>query len=144
MKVLHALTLSAFALLPATLANGDAAKLKLLPTGGMPRMGGYMPQRLELSSAKPENVRKMPSDVSASLFGVLKMGAKEAPVSFVVLVDEPEGRDARLFVDSNANGDLTDDPAPQWNKRPYGGPMLWQSPLTGRYREGGRLGILAN
>jgi thiol-disulfide isomerase/thioredoxin len=38
-----------------------------------------------------------------------------------VVVDEPEGRDARLFVDSNGNGDLTDDAAPMWNKRPYGG-----------------------
>src|SRR5688572_30840798 len=79
--------------------------------------GGYMPQRLKLSAAKPDSVKKSPTDITAPLYGELKMGPTNAPVTFVVLLDEPAEKPSRLFVDSNANGDLTDDPAPKWNER---------------------------
>ena len=31
-------------------------------------------------------------------------------------IDEPDGKDAKLFVDANGNGDLTDDPPINWEK----------------------------
>src|SRR5438552_2380237 len=48
------------------------------------------------------------------LFGVLSIGPKESPLKIGLVVDEPEGKPARLFVDANANGDLRDDPAAAW------------------------------
>jgi peroxiredoxin len=35
----------------------------------------------------------------------------------VVIVDEPEDKPARLFVDANGDGDLTNDPAAEWETR---------------------------
>ena len=40
--------------------------------------------------------------------------------TFIVIVDRPEGADTRIYVDTNGNGDLTDDPPASWT-RP-GGP----------------------
>lgn len=76
--------------------------------------GGYMPQRLKLSAAKPASVKKSPTDITAPLYGELKIGPTNAPATVVVLLDEPADKPSRLFVDSNGNGDLTDDPAPKW------------------------------
>jgi len=39
--------------------------------------------------------------------------------SFLVLLDEPESKPARLWVDLNGNGDLTDDPSPMWTPRKF-------------------------
>ena len=82
----------------------------------MPKMGGYMPQRLDLKAEKPAGLTKAP-ELAAPLFGVLSLGAKESPMQVIVAVDEPEGQPSRLYVDSNANGDLTDDPATEWKAR---------------------------
>jgi peroxiredoxin len=81
------------------------------------KLGSYSPQRLKLSSDKPDSLKKAPKDLKAPLYGELKMGPKESPATFLVVLDEPEGAASRLFVDANHNGDLTDDPAPVWAER---------------------------
>jgi len=80
-------------------------------------LGGYMPQRLKLSSNKPESLKKSPDGITTPLYGEIKMGPREKPGALLVLLDEPEGKPSRLFVDANINGDLTDDPAPNWAAR---------------------------
>jgi peroxiredoxin len=77
-------------------------------------LGGYMPQRLKLSTAKPESAKKSPDGVTAPLYGEIKIGPREKPGTVLVMLDEPEGKPSRLFVDANGNGDLTDDAAPNW------------------------------
>jgi peroxiredoxin len=100
-------------------AHADTVKLNLLSSGAMPKLGGYRPQRLALTAQKPASLKKAPADLAAPRYGVLTLGPRESPSSVVVVVDEPEGKDARLFVDANGNGDLTDDPAAQWIKSAY-------------------------
>jgi thiol-disulfide isomerase/thioredoxin len=100
-------------------AGAEDVQLKWLGTGASQKMGGYMPQRLTLSTQKPDRLKKMPTGVSNALYGTLKLGPKESPATFVVLVDEPDGKVARLFVDTNGNGDLTDDEPATWTKREY-------------------------
>jgi len=108
------------ALAAAAGAQGvQEAQLRLLPSGAVQKVGGYMPQRLTVSAQKPDGLRKLPADVTTPLYGVLKLGPREQAGSVFVVVDEPEGKDARLFVDANANGDLTDDPPAEWKARPY-------------------------
>jgi thiol-disulfide isomerase/thioredoxin len=101
-----------------TLAS-DTVRLTYLPSGAMPKIGGYMPQRVELSAEKPAGVSKAPEAESA-LFGVLQLGPAESPRSVALMVVEPAGGPSRLFVDSNGNGDLTDDEAAEWNPREVG------------------------
>ena len=92
-------------------------QLQLLSSGAMPKLNGYMPQRLTLFSERPATIKQLPANLSAPLFGVLSIGPKESPLKIGLGVDEPEGKPARLFVDVNANGDLRDDPAAAWTSR---------------------------
>lgn len=86
-------------------------------------VGGYIPQRLKLAADKPAHVKKAPSDLANPLFGELKIGPSNAPGRIVIVIDEPPGKPSRIFVDSNGNGDLTDDPSPRWEEQrsPGGG-----------------------
>src|SRR5258706_12540839 len=103
----------------ATVCRADDSadvKMTLIPSGAMQKLGGYMPQRLELSPDKPAELKKAP-ELVAPLYGSIKFGG----ASYLVVVDEPEGKDAKLFVDTNGNGDLTDDPALTWKTAAYKG-----------------------
>lgn len=109
--------LALLAAVPLLAVAAEDVKLRLLSSGGMSKMGGYYPLRLALSAEKPEATQKLPADLAAPLFGTFKLGPAGAPTAIAVVLDEPDGKPSRLFVDANANGDLTDDPAPAWNSR---------------------------
>ncbi len=115
-----AVPLAAMACLAASV-SAQEARLKLVSSGAMAKMGGYYPQRLTLSATQPEAPLKLPSGLAAPLFGTLKFGPADAPLTIAVVLDEPEGKPSQLFVDANGNGDLTDDPAPMWSARPVKG-----------------------
>jgi thiol-disulfide isomerase/thioredoxin len=114
------------AALAASSAGAQTVHLDPLSTGAMTKMGGYMPQRLELSPEKPATLKKAPEGLEAPLYGMLVLGPKDAweperRPKYLVIVDEPDGKPARLFIDANRNGDLTDDPAAEWKQKPYKG-----------------------
>jgi peroxiredoxin len=113
----NAYPLIALALLVSTRSDAGEVKLKLMSAGAMTNAGYYMPQRLALSESKPAGLKKTPADLAAPLYGEIKLGPSESPSTFYVIVDEPEGKAARLLVDANGNGDLTDAPAAEWNAR---------------------------
>lgn len=98
-------------------ATAQEVNLKWLGKDASKDLDGYMPQRLKLSSTKPESLKKAPDGLAESLYGELKIGPREAPSTCVIIVDEPAGKPTRLYVDTNLNGDLTDDPAPNWEDR---------------------------
>jgi len=117
------LSCAAFAA-PSDPASGTTAaterpevSMKLVPSGAMPKLGGYRPQRLTLSADKPADLKKAP-DMKSPLYGQVDFGGKR----YLVAVDEPDNADAKLYVDSNGNGDLTDDPANKWEKKQNNGP----------------------
>lgn len=112
-----ALCLAGMLGLVAVGAGAEPVKLKLVPSGGTATVGGYLPVRLQLAAERPVEVKKLPEGLTAPRFGVIRFGAADRPQAFVVVLDESEGKDGRLWVDTNANGDLTDDAAPLWKKR---------------------------
>src|SRR5205085_12606422 len=67
---------------------------------------------------RPAGITKVPAGLSAPLYGPIKLGAAEHPSTIYLAVDEPDGKASRIFVDSNGNGDLTDDPPAEWKGRP--------------------------
>ena len=73
---------------------------------------------LDLSETKPAAIKKVPADVSDHVqYGMLKIqGASASEIA--VLVDSPDGKPARLFVDTNGDGDLTNDAVTEWVKGP--------------------------
>ena len=86
--------------------------LQPVASGILPRRGVYSPQRIELKAEKPSGLARAP-ELVAPRFGVLLLGPRESPTRVIVIVDQPEGKPAGLYLDANANGDLTDDPAPE-------------------------------
>ncbi|HVT14414.1 MAG TPA: TlpA disulfide reductase family protein [Fimbriimonadaceae bacterium] len=104
--------LTALALCPA-FALADQVLLTPVTAGGMKMMGGYMPQRLQLSKDKPEGLKNAPATKSP-MYGVLQIGGGK----HIVILDE-DGASQKLYMDANGNGDLTDDPAPNWEPSPY-------------------------
>jgi thiol-disulfide isomerase/thioredoxin len=116
----RALSLVALALATSTaLGLDDLAKLNLVPKGAMSKIGYYVPQRVTLSKTKPATLTKEPEGLSSPLYGTLPMAGTGKAV-YHVIVDEPEGKSARLFVDANGNGDLTDDPGAEWAAKEAG------------------------
>ena len=106
-----------FMSLLTALAGGDPVNLEWMSTGLSTKVGYYRPIRVDLSPTKPARVARMPANISHPLFGAISFGSEEAPVEVTILLDEPENGPARLWIDSNGNGDLTDDPTIQWTGR---------------------------
>lgn len=100
------------------ISGADTVRLRFVPEGATSKIGGYAPQRITLSEQKPASVRRMPAGVETARFGTLKMGAKENPTEVIVALAASEAKPSRLFVDANANGDLSDDPIIAWEAQP--------------------------
>ena len=99
-------------------AAGTAGEVteKFVSEGVTARVGGYSPQRAVMDQ-EASIVTKAPDGLKAPKFGYITLGDKK----FAFIADEPEGEEARLFIDANANGDLTDDAAVEWKSREQGG-----------------------
>lgn len=116
----HRIALATALLVTSSLAaSAETVQFTLVPTNAMRLKGGYVPQRIKLSADKPAGLKKAPIDLAAPLYGTLKFGPGDAAREFIFVLDEPDDKPSRLFVDRNANGDLTDDPAPVWAIRTY-------------------------
>lgn len=108
-------------LLAARLAAAEGDRLELVSEDGMKLLGGYVPQRMTLTKERPAALTRPPADLKADAtsYGLLAFGPAEAPRKFLVAIEETAGAAARCWVDGNANGDLTDDPAVEWKNRDY-------------------------
>ncbi|MFT3686632.1 MAG: TlpA disulfide reductase family protein [Phycisphaerales bacterium] len=93
----------------ATPHADDPVKLTPVPKGGMSKIGYYAPQRATMSADKPEGLKKAPADLASPQYGTLAIGE-----GVLFILDEPDGKPAKLYIDTNHNGDLTDDAAAEW------------------------------
>jgi peroxiredoxin len=104
-------------LLAAARTEAAEARLELLSSGATAKQGGYVPHQIELSPAAPAGLTKTPADLAAPLYGQFKLGPAESPTTFFVVLDEPEGKPARLFVDASGAGSLGEASAIAWTAR---------------------------
>ena len=87
---------------------------------------GYYPLPLKLSDTKPASVKKEPAYKSAPKYAMIHLG-NGPNADTVVALDTPAEGDAKIYVDKNHNGDLTDDGDGAWAKK---------TPGTGRTQYG--------
>ncbi len=100
---------------PAFAADGDVTQ-KFIPEGVTARVGGYRPLRAEMDK-EADIVKKAPeNNLEAPKYGAIEIGGK----TIAFILDEPAEKEARLFVDSNGDGDFTNDPAAKWEVRQQG------------------------
>lgn len=96
----------------------DAVTLKPISTGASAKIGYYVPQRVKLAEAKPGTIKKLPEGVKDPVYGILSITAESADRLYHVLIVEEEGQPAKIWVDADGDGDLTNDPAVEWKGRP--------------------------
>jgi serine/threonine protein kinase len=77
-------------------------------------VGGYQPIESALSKSAPKSVSKTPMGLVSPLYGELKLGPAGSPRIHAIILNHAKKQESRLYVDSNANGDLTDDPPAKW------------------------------
>ncbi|MGA2501132.1 MAG: TlpA disulfide reductase family protein [Tepidisphaeraceae bacterium] len=76
---------------------------------------GYRPHAIALSPKAPEGLKKAPVDLAAPQYGSFKVGA----ATYLVIVDEVDGKPAKLFVDGHHNGDLTEEEPHAWTEKRF-------------------------
>ncbi|MDE2125659.1 MAG: TlpA family protein disulfide reductase [Armatimonadetes bacterium] len=97
------------------------AKLRLMTKGAVARYGLSMPARVPLSPVAPTEVVKAPAGLISPLYGFISMGPSGDTSTSAVIVDDPSSPNSHLYVDSNGDGDLTDDPPAVWRSSTYTG-----------------------
>ncbi|MCH7905261.1 MAG: TlpA family protein disulfide reductase [Armatimonadetes bacterium] len=94
----------------------DDVQLQMLTKGATAIIGSYMPQRLYLSPDPPPGLLRS-SAIGIVEFGVLNFGPKGKEKDYFIGLAE----DGTMYVDSNGDGDLWDDPEPIWTAVEPGG-----------------------
>jgi thiol-disulfide isomerase/thioredoxin len=108
-----------FSVVPMYAAESVPVAMKLVSSGATQKAGGYRPIRAEF--AAETGITAKPANLGNPQFGAIKAGEK----SFAFIVDEPEGKPATLYIDANADGDLTNDPAADWKPRVNGNNTMY-------------------
>lgn len=110
--------------LALAMALGPQFNVKFVPTGMTAKMGGYRPIRAQMKAEG--KVKKAPKGLTAPQYGELVFGNKK----FGFILDEPAGAPAKLYVDSNNNGNYTDDAATEWAARTTNGSTMYFGKAT--------------
>lgn len=109
--------LVALALVSATIptvANCDEVLSKFMAEGAARKMGGYRPNGAQLSE-DDSVVKVAPDGLESPKYGTLDYAGN----SWAFILDERENGH-KLFVDTNGDGDLTNDPEATWASKKVG------------------------
>ncbi len=99
-----------------TPAEGKPFTLKHHATGTISKFNYYRVMQAPMSPQKPAHITKEPAYKNSPLYGTLTFGSDDRiPITFALDEDE---KGATFYVDSNGNGDLTDDAPPTlWRRQ---------------------------
>jgi thiol-disulfide isomerase/thioredoxin len=101
--------------------EGPSVDMHLVPANAVrDLMHMYIPRPVKLSSDAPAELKKKPEMLSP-LYGTIQFGGK----AHILALDEPDGKDARLYVDAKGDGDLTDSPPVEWKKQASNGHTMY-------------------
>lgn len=95
--------------------NAQELRENFLSSGVTRKVGGYRPIRAKMQE-EAEFVEVLPEELEAPKFGKLELGDQ----NWAFILDEPEEGEASLYVDSNGDGDLTNDGDAKWTAREVG------------------------
>lgn len=82
---------------------------RFMASGVTAKVGGYRPVR-SVMDKEADTVSKAPENLEAPRYGSFEIGDK----SWAYILDERKEGDHTLYVDTNGDGDLTNDPAAEW------------------------------
>lgn len=93
----------------STCALAQEVKQDFIAKNVTSKTGGYSPIRAVMDE-KADLFKKEPEGLMAQKYGKITIEG----ASWGFLLNEPEEGEAKLFIDSDRDGDLTNDPAPEW------------------------------
>jgi peroxiredoxin len=96
----------------------EVFKLDWQESGIQDKNLGYRPHSLLLETKAPEGLKQPPTGTTNPYYGVLELGPPKSKAKLLVLVDVTNGAPAHFYLDSNGNGDFTDDPPCVSTNRP--------------------------
>ncbi|WP_395736914.1 protein kinase domain-containing protein [Prosthecobacter sp.] len=104
---------------PQAVSNGigQFIELPLISSGGSRRLPGYRPQLTQTFPSPQVSLRNSPAGLEQAEYGFVRLGPADRQRSHAFIIDKPDSLNPRLYVDSNANGDLGDDPPASWARR---------------------------
>ena len=94
----------------------DNSSLRWVENGIADKVRGFRPLPLALTNTAPESIKRAPLGLTKPRYGSLQIGPADAPATILVITDQAGDKPTRLFLDSNVNGDLTDDPINMWTE----------------------------
>ena len=94
---------------------------KFVARGATRLAGGYSPIRAQMTD-KADAVKTAPKDLSNPKYGAIRFAGK----SWGFILNQPEGKPASLFVDTNGDGDYTNDPKSNWRPTKRGNLTMYQ------------------
>lgn len=113
--------ITTFVMLALVSAPAEDVNMKFVASGATAKVGGYRPVRAEMDGMA-ESVKIAPEGLTTPKYGALKLGDK----SWGFILDEPEGEPAKLFIDTDGDGDFTNDPATTWKASNSNGLTMYQ------------------
>ena len=96
-------------------ASAEKIESKFLASGITRKLGGYRPVRAEMDE-EADIVRVAPENLESPKYGLMKFGDK----SWAFILDEQKEGDGKLYIDTNGDGDLTNDPETKWSSQKRG------------------------
>ena len=84
-------------------------KEEFMASGVTAKTGGYRPIQAEMDQ-EADIVKVAPDDLKNPQYGKIEIDGK----SWAFILDEPEEGGAKLYIDTNGDGDLTNDPKITW------------------------------
>jgi thiol-disulfide isomerase/thioredoxin len=98
-------------------ASAEAPNVKedFLASGVTRKVGGYRPVR-SVMDQEADIVKVAPAELAAPSYGLFEIGDQ----SWAYILDQPEEGDSKLYLDTNGDGDLTNDPEPKWTSAQRG------------------------
>jgi peroxiredoxin len=114
------ITLCAIALcLPLATPGQELSHLKWQESGIHEKSSGFRPHAAGLSTNAPAGLKKAPAGLKNPLYGSFEIGPSKAPATIMVIFEEAQDGNHKLYLDSNGNGDFTDDPPCTTELKPY-------------------------
>jgi peroxiredoxin len=99
------------------LLQAQEVKLEWMPKGFFEITRYHRPRALNLSEVKPDHISKLPEALVKPQFASIEIGPKDARMKVGIVIEQLGLKEARMWLDANGDGDLTNDPAVDWQPR---------------------------
>jgi thiol-disulfide isomerase/thioredoxin len=96
-------------------AMAEDMKQDFIASGVTRKVGGYRPARAEMDQEE-SIVKVAPEGLSEPKYGLIKFDEK----SWAFILDELEDGESKFYLDTNGDGDLTNDPEATWEGKRQG------------------------